>query len=86
MIRLVLIAGIVGCIAYLSPTREHADVVTQVSSAWGGVENLAILASSTIGSSGLGQRVIEEAIRRPRAASAEGHGDRLANPPERSYR
>lgn len=81
MIRLILIAAIVCCIAYLSPTREQADVAAQVSSALGDVGSLASLASSAVG-----RRVIEEAVRRPRPPLAEIRADRLANAPERPYR
>lgn len=81
MIRLILIACIVGCLAYLSPTRERTDVTAQIGAALGDVESLAALASSA-----LGQRVIEEAVRRPRSPVVEARADRLANPPERPYK
>lgn len=81
MIRLILIACIVCCIAYMSPTRERTDVAAQVDAALGDVATLAAVASSA-----LGQRVIEEVVRRPRALPAEIRADRLANAPERPYR
>lgn len=91
MIRLILIACIVCCIAYVSPTRERTDVTAQVGAAISSVETLAAVASSSLVSSsvvasGLGQRVIEEAIRRPHVPVADTHADRLANAAERPYR
>lgn len=96
MIRLILFAGIVCCIAYLSPTRERDDVASQVGEALSGVETLAAvassslvssrLASSRLVSSGFGQRVIAEAISRPPAPVAEPRVDHLANPPTRPYK
>ena len=77
MMRLILFVFVVCCIAYLSPTRKRTDVTAQVDAALGGVESLAAVASSA-----LGQRVMEEVVRRPRAPAA----DRLANAPERPYR
>lgn len=98
MMRLILIACIVCCIAYLSPTREHTDVATQIAATLSGVETLAALASSPLVSSGVGGRVIAEAIRRPHAPVAESRADthadthadtradRLANAADRPYR
>ena len=80
MMRLILFAGIVCCIAYLSPTRERSDVAAELATTLNGVETLAEVAASP-----LGRHAIEEAIRRPHAPAA-AHADRLANAPKRPYK